>query len=90
MPSHIVRQKEAFLLKKLFQHAPILEITDYKQFKWHGNYTIINASEKACTCMLDDFIVHINGEEVQVDVLATNGFSVTCKKLHKVTIERHV
>lgn len=77
-------------MKKLFQHASILEITNYNQFKWHGDYKILHASENACTCMLDDFIVHINGEEVKVDVLATDGFSVTCKKLHKVAIERHV
>ncbi|MEC1179919.1 hypothetical protein P9B03_15570 [Metasolibacillus meyeri] len=76
-------------MKKLFQMAAIFEMTNFQLFKWHGNYRIIAASEASCSCMIEDYVVHIMGERITVTVLATNGFTVSCEKLHALQIEKH-
>lgn len=76
-------------MKKLFQSDAIFEIAQFQLFRWYGAYQIISASETSCSCMIEDYIVHIKGENVTVTVLATSGFSVSCQKLQSVLIEKH-
>lgn len=88
--THILCEKGAFFLKKLFQTDPIMEIINCRQFRMIGDYKFLEASEQQCSFIYEKFFILIKAKRVHIDVLKEEELIIHVEELTSIEMKRQV
>jgi len=77
-------------LKKLFQADPIIEIVNSSQLRLIGTYKFLEASERHCSFLYEDFSILIKANRVHIDVLKEVEFIIHVEELISIEMKRQV
>ena len=75
-------------MKNIFQTSDSLQLSANRHIKYSGAYDIGFVSERAFSCMMATFSVHITGEQLTVHYLQEDGFFLSCDAIESIHIER--
>ncbi|MCP1145331.1 hypothetical protein [Lysinibacillus endophyticus] len=77
-------------MKKLFQSDPLIEISNCRQLRLIGTYKFLEASDRHCAFLYEDFSILIKAEEVHIDVLKEEEFIIHVEGLQSFEMKRQV
>ncbi|HWL12823.1 MAG TPA: hypothetical protein VNQ57_07505 [Ureibacillus sp.] len=77
-------------MKKLFQADPIIEIVNSSQLRLIGTYKFLEASERHCSFLYEDFSILIKANRVHIDVLKEVEFIIHVEELISIEMKRQV
>lgn len=77
-------------MKKLFQTDPIIEIVNCRQLRLIGNYRFLEASDKHCSFIYENFSISIKANQVHIDVLKEEEFIIHVEELLSIDMKRQV
>jgi len=77
-------------LKKLFQADPLIEIVNSSQLRLIGTYKFLEASERHCSFIYEDFLILIKANRVHIDVLKEVEFIIHVENLLSIEMKRQV
>ncbi|RUL57046.1 MULTISPECIES: hypothetical protein [Lysinibacillus] len=77
-------------MKKLFQSDPLIELINCRQLRLIGTYKFLEASEKHCAFLYENFSILIKAEKVHIDVLKEEEFIIHVEDLQSLEMKRQV
>ena len=77
-------------MKKLFQADPLIEIVNSSQLRLIGTYKFLEASERHCSFIYEDFSILIKANRVHIDVLKEVEFIIHVEELISIEMKRQV
>ncbi|HWK24409.1 MAG TPA: hypothetical protein VNS08_15380 [Ureibacillus sp.] len=77
-------------MKKLFQADPLIEIVNSSQLRLIGTYKFLEASERHCSFIYEDFLILIKANRVHIDVLKEVEFIIHVENLLSIEMKRQV
>lgn len=77
-----------FYLKKLFQTEPLMEISNCEQLKFIGKYKFLEASERHCAFIYEQFYIYVKAEKVHIDVLKVEELIIHVEELLSIEMKK--
>lgn len=75
-------------MKKLFQLAPMLELSAYNTMKIIGPYRLERVENHACSFLHGSFSVSIKGESIEIEALQEEQVLLTIQGLQEMIIKK--
>lgn len=77
-------------MKKLFQTDPLIEIVNSSQLRLIGAYKFLEASERHCSFIYENFSILIKANRVHIDVMKEEEFIIHVETLLSIEMKRQV